>query len=225
LVRPLALFDLDNTLIDRTAGHRRWAQEFCSQHGLGPDAVEWLCRADQDGFADRRVVFGAAKERYALAGSVEELVRQYRARFPEVFTPDAAVTRGLTSLRAAGWLLGVVTNGPASQRRKLEHAGLVDLVDACCVSSEIGWPKPDQRIFQAAVGRCGGDPTRPSTTWMVGDTADTDVLGAQAMGFRTIWLHRGRDWVHSEFAPEATADSLEEAVALLLEVVGGAAAQ
>jgi beta-phosphoglucomutase-like phosphatase (HAD superfamily) len=33
---PLAIFDLDNTLVDRMAAFRSWAEWFAGQHGLDP---------------------------------------------------------------------------------------------------------------------------------------------------------------------------------------------
>jgi len=43
-VNPLALFDLDNTLIDRESAFRRWAQDFCQARNLPEGSVERLVR-------------------------------------------------------------------------------------------------------------------------------------------------------------------------------------
>jgi phosphoglycolate phosphatase-like HAD superfamily hydrolase len=50
---PLAIFDLDNTLVDRAGAFRRWAVEFVARHGLDPAERRWLVAADEDGFAPR----------------------------------------------------------------------------------------------------------------------------------------------------------------------------
>ncbi|MFI6476306.1 hypothetical protein ACIBH1_00150 [Nonomuraea sp. NPDC050663] len=44
-MQRLALFDLDNTLIDLEAAFLRWAEEFVSGHGLGPDATSKIVRS------------------------------------------------------------------------------------------------------------------------------------------------------------------------------------
>ena len=67
--------------------------------------------------------------------------------------PDALAT--LERLHAAGLRTGVLTNGPSEiQRRKLRATGSTRLVDAICISEELGVAKPDVRAF--APRRRGG---------------------------------------------------------------------
>ena len=96
-------------------------------------------------------------------------------------------------MRAAGWTVGVITNGAADiQRAKLESAGLAALVDGVCVSEEVGVRKPSLAIFQAAAVRCGA--TLAEGGWMVGDNAETDIEGGRSAGLRTLWIAAGRRW-------------------------------
>lgn len=212
---PVALFDLDNTLFDRAAAFRRWAERFADQHGLGDEGSRWFCATDDDGLAERAALFGAAKQHFGLPQTVAELVAAYRRDYPAYFAPAGPAIAALTSLRRAGWLIGVVTNGPPSQHEKLSRAGLTGLVDVCCVSEELGWDKPDPRIFQEAVRRCGGD-LRSGQVWMVGDAPVPDIGGGRRVGCRTIWLHRGRTWTVEEYAPDVIVGSVGEAADVLL---------
>jgi len=50
---PLAIFDLDNTLLDRATSFLRWATRFAAVYGLEPADVTWLVDADGDGFVPR----------------------------------------------------------------------------------------------------------------------------------------------------------------------------
>ncbi|MGH9089804.1 MAG: HAD family hydrolase [Acidimicrobiales bacterium] len=213
---PVALFDLDNTLVDRAAAFRTWAARFASERHLGEAGVAWLCAADEDGFARREVLFDAARRQFNLAESTEDLVLGYRRTYPAGFRPAPAVSHALGSLRHAGWRIGVVTNGPPTQREKLARAGLEHLVDAVCVSDEIGASKPDAGIFEEAILRCSAVGTPPGSVVMVGDTPEPDIGGGRGMGFRTIWLHRGRRWPRTDYRPDLSATSVVEAVDLLL---------
>jgi putative hydrolase of the HAD superfamily len=52
----------------------------------------------------------------------------------------------------------------------------------------------------------------------VGDTAQSDIAGARASGLRSIWMSRGRTWVHGDFAPDAIASDVPDAVELVLRM-------
>jgi HAD superfamily hydrolase (TIGR01509 family) len=209
---PLLLIDLDDSLIDRGAGLRRWAEIFCERHGLG-DRVDWIVEADRRGYAPRPEFHAALRERFALADTVDELAERYDAEYPELAIAPAPNALALLSrLRREGWKVGVVTNGRLLQERKLAAAGLADLVDTCCISEVEGVRKPDARIFELAAERCG---ETLDGAWMAGDNPDADLRGAHALGLSTIWFRHGRDWVEPDFEPTLVVDTLEQALARL----------
>ncbi|MGI5237431.1 HAD family hydrolase [Dactylosporangium sp. CA-139066] len=202
----LAIFDLDNTLIDRAAAFRRWAEGFAAARELGPDAVDWLERADGDGYTPRERLVAAILERYGVRVPVARL----RAELVERVEVDPAVPRKLEALRTAGWKVAVATNGATAQQwAKLRRTGLDAHVDAVAVSEEVGAAKPDRRMFAAAAQRCGERLT--ASAWMIGDCPTRDVGGARAAGLRTVWLHRGRAWEHGDPGPDAVADHIAAA--------------
>jgi HAD superfamily hydrolase (TIGR01549 family) len=219
MVTHFVLFDLDNTLIDRQAAYERWARGFVADRGLDAEAIRVLCDSDEDGFATREAVFEAARQKFNLSESVESLITEYRQEYPKFFTPDRTVIRTLHRLRANGFRVGVVTNGPASQREKLDRAGLRPLIDGICVSEEYGIGKPDRRIFAESIRRCCGPRGPNGIGWMVGDSAKTDVAGGRNSGLRTVWLSRSRTWNESDFVPEFIASDVAEAVRLILSTV------
>lgn len=212
------LFDLDNTLIDRQLAFRIWALSFAGDHGLGAEAVEVLIEADADGFATREAVFEIARERLHVEEPLEVLIAHYRSEYVKLFQPDPAVLSALQRLRTNGFRIGIVTNGPSTQIEKVKRAGLSALIDGVCISEDFGVEKPDVRIFAEAVRRSGGDPAPGAGGWMVGDTARSDIAGAQAFGLRSIWISRGRTWTEQDFAPDGIADDVPDAVDLIVEM-------
>ena len=54
------------------------------------------------------------------------------------------------------------------------------------LSSEVGVKKPDPQIFRLALDRIGSTPV---TTAFIGNDWTTDVLGAQRVGLRDIYLN------------------------------------
>jgi putative hydrolase of the HAD superfamily len=212
---PVALFDLDDTLIDREAAFRRWAVWFCDERGLDGDAVDALCAADGFGYTPRDQMFAMVVDRFALADRIDDLVSAYRAEYLAFFEEEPDVQAALGCLRDAGWRIAVVTNGPAMQFEKVERAGLGPLVDAVCASEEVGSWKPDRAIFEEALRRVGA-PADHGAVWMTGDSGPNDIGGARALGFSTVWVHRGRPWAEEAFAPDHTVDGVPAAVEVLL---------
>ncbi|MGO8685790.1 MAG: HAD family hydrolase [Candidatus Dormibacteria bacterium] len=210
---PLLFCDLDNTLIDRAAGYRAWAEHWVAALGGGPPDVEWLVEIDRDGFREREPLFAEVRARWRLDAPVAELIERYRREYPAFVPPiGTGVAEGLAALRRRGWTIAVVTNGPPSQRVKLERSGLLPLVDVVAISDELGVSKPDRRIFEAAAREAGSG---VGEAWLVGDSPEADIAAAVEMGIPGIWLRRGRSWTETRWRPHAVAESIEEALGLV----------
>ena len=208
----LALFDLDNTLLDREAAFSRWATTFGTEFELPAGSLTLIGQLDGDGSIPREEFFEAVRRAFGITTSIEELVTRYYLEYPECFTVARDTIDALRNLRSQGWKVGVVTNGPPSQMRKLECTALVGEVDAVCISETIGAWKPDPVIFEEAARRCG----LPLRGWMVGDSVSADIVGGQGCGLRTVWMSRGRAWDPSELPPDAVAATIPQAVDLIL---------
>jgi putative hydrolase of the HAD superfamily len=210
----LALFDLDNTLIDRAAGFRLWAERFLASRALPQSEVEWLEAVDDDGLARRDELFAHVRERYGLTPPVQELVDEYRRDFPGCIPPVVETTwSALMKLREHGWRVGVVSNGTPSQVEKIHASGLARAIDGWAISGVVGARKPDPRLFRAAAQQCACD---LSDGWMIGDRADADVAGAIASGLSSAWISRGNNWAEPRFRPDIVADSVGHAVTQIL---------
>ncbi|HXQ18479.1 MAG TPA: HAD-IA family hydrolase [Acidimicrobiales bacterium] len=212
----VAIFDLDNTLVDRQAAFERFAVQFAERHGLQTEGARWLIEADRDGLAERPYLFERARSHFGLADPLDELVAAYYPEYLSHFAPDEAVQVALERLKGAEWRVAVATNGPSTQRLKINAAGLTPWLDAICISGELGFAKPDRRIFAAAVAAVGGGKEALGRAWMVGDMPAADIQGAHRAGMRAAWLHRGRRWEEPDYAPDAIVASVPDAVELLL---------
>jgi putative hydrolase of the HAD superfamily len=210
---PILFCDLDNTLIDRAAAYRAWAEDYAARLGRDPLEVEWLVSIDHDGMRAREPLFEEVRSRWGIADPVSELVAQYRREYPAFLRPvSPAVVQRLGGLRRSGWVVAIVSNGPPSQRTKVETCGLLPAVDVVVVSEELGVSKPDRRIFEAAARLAGSE---IEEGWLVGDNPEADIAAAVEMRIPGIWLRRGRTWTETRWRPFATAEDLEEALSLL----------
>lgn len=69
----------------------------------------------------------------------------------------------------------------------LGDSGVIDLFQAVVVSDQVGWRKPKPVIFEEALRRLGVEAT---AALFVGDRADIDVAGAQAVAMDAAWVNR-----------------------------------
>lgn len=185
-----AIFDLDDTLYPYETfvdgGFRAVSEYVTTVTDARASDIAALLRAVRHSAARGRefqVLCGA----HGLALSVvPTLVDVFRSHVPAVELATGAATM-LQALRAGGWRLAVLTNGPAAvQERKVRALGVEVLVD-CVVYAEnhaIGG-KPAPQAFEATVARLGVSPARAV---MVGNDLDADVRGAARAGLHTIHL-------------------------------------
>ncbi|MFI9755132.1 HAD family hydrolase [Streptomyces collinus] len=211
--RPLVLFDLDNTLVDRRGALVDWAAEFTDRHGLENEERAYvLDMVDERAYPS---TFDVIRSRYRLPMSADELWRAYCTDIAAMVSCPTAVLDGLDELRAASWRVGVATNGAVDiQRAKLRATGISERVDGVFVSEEVDARKPQTRHFALAAARCGtvlGD-----GGWMVGDNPVNDIGGGRSAGLRTIWIGNGRSWPLADPGPDHVVPHARAAIDLLL---------
>jgi HAD superfamily hydrolase (TIGR01509 family) len=103
---------------------------------------------------------------------------------PENWFPYDDTAPVLRELAERGIPVGIVSDIVWDVRRDFAAAGLADTVGAYTLSFEVGYEKPDPRMFLKTCAELGADPRR---TLMVGDNPPRDG-GAVAAGLRTLLL-------------------------------------
>ena len=192
------VFDLDETLIDRSATLRAYAALLWRDFDIGRDVPEAdfvaaFLALEDDGRAPQPDLFERVAERFPKSALDPSAMTAHYSQFAWTRPRLAAgVTSGLAELRAAGVPLGIITNGDGdTQRTKLQFTRLDRLVDRYLISGEFGAAKPDRSIFLAM---CSALAIDAPTSWFVGDHPLFDIWGAHQVGFRTIWLERIIRW-------------------------------
>jgi putative hydrolase of the HAD superfamily len=216
------LFDLDGTLTDRPASIERYARrlhvDLSSQlrEVRAEEIAEVLHAADKRGYARRAEVYRALARvlPWHRAPDVALLRAHWERWFPVDTVASASALSTLQVLHAAGFLLGVISNGAVKrQAPKIDALGLRPLLNVVVISEAAGIKKPDPKIFAAA--------TRALTcetheAWFVGDHPTNDIHGAARAGLRAIWLRGVHDWERTLPAPAHAVDTLHE----VLRIVG-----
>ena len=80
--------------------------------------------------------------------------------------------------------LHIITNGfKEVQYTKLENCGLKSYFNHIIISEEVGYSKPNSKIFEVAIERANA---KPAESLMVGDDLEIDINGARAAGMQAI---------------------------------------
>ena len=99
------------------------------------------------------------------------------------------VKKVLSDLRQKGYRLWLLSNAQqVFTAYELRHLGLDDALDGVYLSSDCGCRKPDLRFFRALIDEHG---LNPAQCLMIGNDRETDIAGAKAAGFATLYMHTG----------------------------------
>ena len=132
------------------------------------------------------VLTDAERARFDLPAYFERVYAPFAQ--PVVWNAFPDVARGLELLRADGHRLGVISNFDRRLRKVLADLGLDGFFEEIVISSEVGFDKPDPRIFPHALVGLG---VTAGEALHVGDDPHKD-WGAEAAGLRVFRLERPR---------------------------------
>lgn len=136
----------------------------------------------------------------------------------EIPYPDA---RSCLECLSGKFKIGIIANQLPGTGERLEQQGVLQFIDLVVASAEEGVAKPDRRIFEIALERSG---CLPQNAVMIGDRIDNDILPANEIGMRTIWLRQGfgKYWSISREIekPDETVHNLTELCNLLTKTSG-----
>ncbi len=147
----------------------------------------------------RHLRFSHIVEHYNLSQSWSELDTLYMERYGHHWREMAGARAAFEAI-AQRVPVGVITNGfAATQRQKLQRFPFIEQWSrAVVISEEVGFLKPDRRLFSHAERAAGV--AGPKILY-VGDSYRSDVLGALNAGWKAAW-----------FAPDEPQDELPEHV-------------
>jgi len=210
------MFDLDETLFDRSSSLRIFIQQQFLRIAIGRfrnfnELADRFLQLDNRGRVSKRDVYrtivdeiGSSNEH--LAG---DLFDDYEVNAWRYARPFEDTRDTLLWLRNAGIKTAIVSNGQTHiQLRTLLALNLDRLVDTYLISEQEGCRKPDAAIFLKAAERLS---VKVEDCLFVGDSPEADILGARSVGMRTVWFPNGAEWPHAySFEPSATISRLQE---------------
>lgn len=212
--RQLLFFDLDDTLLDHRGAEEEAQRETFARFASLFDGVPfeawlsayreangglWLAygRGEVDRETLHRRRFTDPLANLGLdASRGGEMGAFYLERYRDAWRLNEGAEEALAQASGLG-TVGVLSNGFRDlQRAKLERFDLGRWVEHVVLSEEVGSMKPAREIFDAAVRIClgsGGSNGSGVRKVYVGDSFETDVVGARRAGWLPVYYNPRRE--------------------------------
>ncbi len=204
LAHPRAvLLDFHNTLaVLRSVDG--WINEAGARIASGPGSGPMPLERIRNVWADAKRLFPTldwdldpAAHRHAFVSTLShdgamsiDFVEALYETMPNQWVLNDGAADFLARASDAGMRLAIVSNIALDIRPALKRWGIASALDAVILSYEVGFVKPDPRIFQLAADSLGID---PADCLMIGDSAHDDVGGA-VLGIQCLIARPDQTW-------------------------------
>ena len=130
--------------------------------------------------------------RLSLEGETKIIREEIRIALREINYTRSALPGAIELiqlLKDRGLTLGIISNNDGTTQEKCEEVGIKNYFDIIADSTNLGFVKPDSRIFQFVLEKLN---ISPADALHIGDLYGSDVLGGRNAGLDVIWLNKRR---------------------------------
>lgn len=161
----------------------------------------------------RKIVQIAFKELNLPSEDAVRLADKYDSERTENIHLFPGVVEVLEVFIKKGVKLVLITNGEGSiQRYKIKKLNLERYFKDIFIEGELGFGKPDKRVFEMALEASGSDRER---VVMVGDKLEWDIRGAMGAGIASVWCDYKKEGL-----PSGCADKPDHIIHDISELPG-----
>ncbi|KAG7296529.1 hypothetical protein JYU34_020318 [Plutella xylostella] len=98
----------------------------------------------------------------------------------------------LKNIKEKGINIGVISNFDPRLHEILQNVDIHKYFDFVLTSYEVGYAKPDVRIFEKALEQCG-DGVTPEESLHIGDDVEKDLEGAQSANWKAVLITKATE--------------------------------
>lgn len=220
----MILLDIDDTIFDFQAGNRNAVGALTAELGLSSptvfdeyQAINHACwEALERGEMTQEILHVERFRRFLASKGRSDDPKAVADRFAQLLGQQAIPLPGAENLvktLSEKAPVVILTNGiTVIQKARLARSSIMQWISRVVISQEAGASKPDPRIFEIAL-----DGVAPSDALMIGDSAASDILGANRTGIPACWFNpKGKtlpEGVHADFEAKTLEECLEIALA------------
>lgn len=181
-----AIFDMDGTMINNMAYHKKAWREFAKRHGFDVSDEEF--REKISGKKNDQIfanIFSNSLTPDEVKKYTEEKEAIYRELYAADIEPIAGLHHAITSLRQAGKKIAVATTAPKDNRDfGFKALGLENIFDAILGDEHVTNGKPHPEIYLKTAEQLGVDPAR----CLVFEDTPSGVASGKAAGMKVVGM-------------------------------------
>ncbi|MES5926928.1 HAD-IA family hydrolase [Bacillus cereus group sp. MG9] len=219
------LFDLDDTLLDRDKAVDNLfllVLEKCYEDVSDTVKNNMLQKFKE---YDKRE-YGISDKTIVLESLFDEFAPKYRLprnyiqdfwneNLPKCFSIDQNTILFLNHIKRH-FKVGIITNGSTQrQKAKIMNTGLNEYFDTIIISEEVGFSKPDKRIFELALNKLN---VQSEDVLFVGDDLEKDIAGCQNANIKGIWFDPNMIKNNTDTKPYAEITSFDNLLSYCGEI-------
>lgn len=210
------IFDLDDTLLNRNKAVDKMffiILEKCYENVKDSAKNEMLQKFKE--YDNRR--YGNGDKVKVLESFFDEFPPKYRLprnyiqdfwdnTFPQCFSINQNTINIVNTIKMHV-KVAIITNGSTQrQKAKIINTNLNSCFDKIIISEEVGFSKPDKRMFELALIKLN---VQPEDTLFVGDDIEKDIGGCQNANIKGIWFNPHMIKNDTEIKPYAEINSFD----------------
>lgn len=210
------IFDLDDTLLDRDKAVNQMFLTILEKyyegthHSFKNEMLQKFKEYDKCayGYGDKTNLLEAFFDDFPpkLRLPSDEVQGFWNNHFPNCFFISQDTIKIINTLKTQV-SMAIITNGVTQrQKAKIIHTNLDSYFDIILISEEVGYSKPDRRIFELALNKLN---VQPEETLFIGDDLEKDISGCQNVNINGIWFNPYGIDNHTEIKPYAEINSLD----------------
>lgn len=195
-----AIFDMDGTMINNMAYHKKAWKEFAKRHGFEISDDEF--KEKISGKKNDQIfagIFGNTITPDEIKKYTEEKEAIYRELYAADIEPIAGLHHTITALKQAGKKIAVATQAPKDNRDfGFKALGLESIFDALLGDEHIINGKPHPEIYLETAKQLGVDPAR----CLVFEDSPPGVASGKAAGMKVVGIlttHSEEDLKNADF--------------------------
>lgn len=210
------LFDLDDTLVNRDEAVEKLfliILEKCydgPKHATKNEMLKKIKEYDKRSYGNSDKIkvlksfFDEFPPKYRLPSNY--LQNFWNHNFPHCFSINANILNIINTLKIHV-KVAIITNGSTQrQKAKIMNTNLNNCFDIIIISEEVGFSKPDKRIFELALNKLK---VQPEAALFFGDDIEKDISGCQNANIKGIWFNPHMIKNDTEIKPYAEINTLD----------------